>query len=55
LISGECGRQAVEFINGILLSAMRRKTVSFPIDSEEYDELYDDLVTGKVKIPFHRN
>jgi predicted dehydrogenase len=54
-ISGECGRQAIEFINGILLSAMRRKTVSFPIDSEEYDELYDDLVAGKVKIPFHRD
>ena len=53
-VSGVSARSAIEFINGIILSAMRKKTVRFPLDGEEYDELYDELAAGTVKVPRFR-
>ena len=47
-------RSAIEFINGIVLSAMRKKTVEFPLDYEEYNELYDELAASTVKVPRFR-
>lgn len=54
LVSGESARSTVEFINGIFLSAMRRKTVRFPLDPEEYDQLFEEMVSGKVRVPRYR-
>jgi len=54
LMNGESARSAMEFINGIFLSAMRRKTVKFPIDPEEYDQLFEEMVSGKTTVPQFR-
>lgn len=54
LVSGESARSAIEFINGIFFSAMRRKTVKFPLDREEYDQLFEEMVSGKTKVPHFR-
>lgn len=51
LVSGESARPTVELINGIVLSALRRKTVTFPIDPNEYDQLFKELTVGKISIP----
>ena len=51
LVSGESARSTVELINGIILSALRRKTVTFPIDRDEYDQLFEELSAGKISIP----
>jgi predicted dehydrogenase len=44
-------RRTIELINAIVLSGIRRKTVSLPIDREEYDDLMDELIRGDVKVP----
>ena len=43
-------RRTIELINAIVLSGIRRKTVSLPIDREEYDDLMDELIRGDVKV-----
>ncbi len=50
-VSGESALPAVELINAIVLSAMRKKTVDLPIDREEYDQLFDELSRGEVRVP----
>lgn len=50
LVSGASTRVAVELINGILLSAVRRKPVEFPVDASEYDELFEELCEGTSRI-----
>ena len=50
LVSGASARPAVELINGILLSAVRRKPVEFPVDASEYDELFEELCAGESRI-----
>ncbi len=50
LVSGTSARAAVELINGILLSAVRKKPVQFPVDAAEYDELFEELCTGASRI-----
>lgn len=50
LVSGASTRPAVELINGILLSAVRRKPVEFPVDAAEYDELFEELCAGESRI-----
>ena len=40
---GEEGLNAVELIDGIILSGKRGKTVSLPVDRAEYDELIETL------------
>lgn len=51
LVNGESALTAVELINAIVLSAMRKKTVDLPVDREEYDELFEELSSGSLKIP----
>ena len=50
-VSGESALSAVELINAIVLSAMRKKTVDLPIDREEYDQLFDELSRGEMQVP----
>ncbi len=51
LVNGVSARPAVELINAIVLSAMRKKTVDVPVDREEYDELFEALSSGSLEIP----
>ena len=54
LVSGESALPALELINAIVLSALRRKTVDLPLDREEYDILFKELSSGTAKVPrFH--
>ena len=51
LVNGEGALPAVELINAIVLSAMRKKTVDLPVDRGEYDELFEALSSGNAQIP----
>ena len=51
LVNGESTLPAVELINAIVLSAMRKKTVDVPVDRGEYDELFEALSSGSLEIP----
>ena len=51
LVSGVGALPAVELINAIVLSAMRRKTVDVPVDREEYDRLFAELSRGEAQVP----
>lgn len=46
LVSAESALPAIEVINGIILSALRKNTVSLPIDREEYDKAFKKLATS---------
>jgi len=50
-VSGKSAHPTVEFINAIILSSVRGKTVTLPVDRDEYDALFDELRTGKTKLP----
>ena len=50
-VNGVSARPAVELINAIVLSAIRKKTVDLPVDRGEYDELFEELSSGSLKIP----
>lgn len=50
IVSGESAARTVELINAIILSAIRRKIVTLPLDSDEYDEVFDELCHGKAEI-----
>ncbi|NUM35260.1 MAG: Gfo/Idh/MocA family oxidoreductase [Candidatus Brocadiae bacterium] len=50
-VSGENARNSVEFINAIFLSALKKKTVSLPLDPQEYESLYENIAKGKIQIP----
>lgn len=50
-VNGISARPAVELINAIVLSAIRKKTVDLPVDRGEYDELFEELSSGSLKIP----
>ncbi len=53
LVNGVSALPAVELINAIVLSAMRKKTVDVPVDRGEYDELFEALSSGSLQI--HRS
>ena len=50
-VNGVSARPAVELINAIVLSAIRKKTVDLPVDRGEYDKLFEELSSGSLKIP----
>lgn len=50
LVSGADARATVALINGMLLSAVRRRPVDFPLDTAEYDQLFDELCAGSSHI-----
>jgi predicted dehydrogenase len=54
LITGESTLPALELMNALMLSAIREKTVTLPIDRDEYDSLFNDLVSGKAAVPRFR-
>ncbi|HEV2126666.1 MAG TPA: Gfo/Idh/MocA family oxidoreductase [Chloroflexota bacterium] len=43
LCAGEDGRDALEVVNAIILSAFRKRPVSLPVDRGEYDALLEEL------------
>jgi predicted dehydrogenase len=43
LCSGEAGRDALEVVNAVILSAFRRRPVSLPVDRADYDTLLEEL------------
>ena len=51
LVNGKSALTAVELINAIVLSAIRKKTVDVPVDREEYDELFEALSNGSLQTP----
>ena len=51
LVNGVSALPAVELINAIVLSAMRKKTVDVPVDRGEYDELFEALSSGSLQPP----
>ena len=51
IVSGESARTAVELMNAMYLSALRKKVVDLPIDPEEYDQLLLELSQGKTQAP----
>lgn len=55
LVTAESARITVELINAIILSAMRSKTVTLPIDRGEYDQLFEELSAGKTQVARYRN
>lgn len=46
-VPGEDGRRALELVNAIILSSVRGKRVSIPVDRDEYDELMAELRAKK--------
>lgn len=50
LTDGDSARDTLELINAIILSGVRKKTVCCPLDRGEYDELMEELSSGKVRI-----
>lgn len=51
MVTGESARATLEFINAVILSAVRKKLVELPLDPEEYDCLLQELIDGKANIP----
>ena len=54
LVSGQSARSAVELINAIVLSAIRKRTVDLPLDGDEYSQLLDELAEGRSRVPRFR-
>ena len=50
LVNGEDACGTVELLNAITLAALRKKTVSFPLDAAEYDALFDELCEGRAGV-----
>jgi predicted dehydrogenase len=50
ITDGQSALVTLELINAIILAGIRRKVVSLPVDRDEYDELMDELISGRVKV-----
>lgn len=48
--TGASARTTIELINGIILSGVRREVVSFPLDRDAYDAIFDELKSGRAKV-----
>lgn len=46
-VPGEEGRKSIEIINAIIMSAVKGRPVSLPIDPLEYEQVYGELVEKK--------
>ena len=51
LVNGEEGRKTLELINAIILSALRKKVVEFPVNRDEYEELMEELKHNRTRVP----
>jgi hypothetical protein len=50
LVSGREAEQTVELINGMILSSFLGRWVDFPLDAQEYDDLFDALRQGEQEV-----
>ena len=50
ITDGASGLRTLELINAIILSGVRKTVVPFPVDRDAYDEVFDVLSTGRLKI-----
>ena len=50
IVSGESTLSSIELVNAIILSAYKKKAVDLPLDKDEYDNLFNDLSTGKKEL-----
>lgn len=55
LVDAESTKNAVELVNAIILSSIKKKTVDLPIDRGEYDELFEKLKTGEIRVSRFRS
>lgn len=55
MIDMESTHTTVELINAIILSAMKKRNVSLPVNRIEYNELFNELSSGEIKVPRYRN
>jgi predicted dehydrogenase len=51
LVSGREAEQTLELINGMILSSFLGRWVDFPLDAQEYDDLFDALRRGEQEAP----
>ena len=54
VITGESTLPALELMNALMLSAIRKKTVNLPVDRDEYDKLFNELASGQAAVPHFR-
>jgi predicted dehydrogenase len=54
VVTGESTIPSLELINGIILSALRKKIVDLPLDRAEYDQLFRELESGEAHVPRFR-
>jgi predicted dehydrogenase len=54
LVTGESARDTIEVINACILSALRKRIVQLPLDTEQYDDLFMELTKGSVSVPRFR-
>jgi UDP-N-acetyl-2-amino-2-deoxyglucuronate dehydrogenase len=54
VITAESTLPALEFMNALMLSAIRGKTVTLPIDRDEYDHLFNELLSCTSSVPRYR-
>ncbi len=50
ITDGVTARCTLELINAIILAGTRKKVVSLPLDRDEYDELMDELISGRTTL-----
>lgn len=48
--SGASARTTIELINGIILSGIRKETVTFPLDRAAFGEVFEQLKAGTIKV-----
>ncbi|MFH1844258.1 MAG: Gfo/Idh/MocA family oxidoreductase, partial [bacterium] len=50
ITDGQSALVTLELINAIILSGIRKKAVSLPVDRNEYDELMEELISGRIAV-----
>ena len=50
ITTGASARWALEVINGMILSGIRKEVVKLPVDRDRYDELMAELKTGQTRV-----
>lgn len=50
LVSGDDARKTLELINAVIMSAVEKRSITLPLNPEQYDAVFDSLVDGSSKI-----
>ncbi len=53
ITDGVTARRSLELINAMVLSGVRKEVVSMPLDRGRYDDLMEELSSGKTKVCRH--